>query len=153
MADSVDEPRWLTERQQEIWRSWLLGVARIQDYLNDQLHDEGLDLAEYEVLVSLSEAPNRMLRMSELAKRVHQSRSRLTHTAARLEQRGYLKRHACPEDKRGVLAQLTDEGFALLEQAAPGHVAAVRNIFVDAVNPRDFEAIGRAMQAVMAAAV
>ena len=153
MTDSGGEPRWLTERQQEIWRSWLLGVARIQDYLNDQLHEDGLGLAEYEVLVTLSEAPHRTLRMSELATKVHQSRSRLTHTATRMEQRGYLKRHACPEDKRGVLAQLTDKGFSLLEQAAPGHVAAVRRIFVDAVDPRDFEAIGRSMQAVLAVTV
>lgn len=141
---------WLTEEQQRIWRAWLLGVARIDDYLDADLRSRGLDMGEYEILVVLSEADDRRMRMSELADLVHQSRSRLTHAISRMERDGYVTRTPAPEDRRGVIAHLTDKGFALLEQAAPSHVRAVRRIFVDVVRPQDFEALGRAMQAVLA---
>ena len=89
------------------------------------------------------------MRMSELAQAVRQSRSRLTHTVARMEKKHLIERQSCADDRRGVIAQLTDEGYDLLEQAAPTHVDSVRQAFIDAVNPRDFEALGRAMRAVI----
>src|SRR5690606_15539061 len=101
------EPRWLDAEQQQIWRSYLVGSARLLDRLEQDLQPHRLSLAEYEVLVRLSEAPHRQLRMSELAASVSVSRSRLTHTAARLEAAGLLRRTACPEDRRGILAELT----------------------------------------------
>ncbi|HSN44097.1 MAG TPA: MarR family transcriptional regulator [Propionibacteriaceae bacterium] len=145
-----DPVEWLSDEQQSIWRAWLLGVARIDDYLDADLRTRGLDMGEYEILVVLSEAENRSMRMSELADLVHQSRSRLTHTIARMERTGFVVRTAAEDDRRGVIAWLTDDGFALLQGAAPSHVEAVRRIFVDAVRPADFEAIGRAMEAVLA---
>lgn len=145
-----DESLWLSAEQQRIWRSWLLAVARVENYLDQDLRRHDLDLAEYEILVVLSEAENRRLRMSELAELVHQSRSRLTHAVARMEKSGWVERCSAPEDRRGVVAVLTDKGYHLLEQAAPNHVAAVRRILVDAADPEDFKALGRVMQAVLA---
>lgn len=142
--------RWLDTDQQRIWRTWLLGVARIDAVLGDWLRPHNLDLAEYEILVSLSESEGRQMRMSDLALGVHQSRSRLTHTVSRLESEGLVARERTCTDGRGVFATLTDKGMAKLVDAAPRHVESVRKIFVDAVTPEDFEAIGRAMAAVLA---
>lgn len=142
--------RWLDTDQQRIWRTWLLGVARIDQVLGEWLRPHNLDLAEYEILVVLSEADSRHMRMSDLALLVHQSRSRLTHTVSRLEAEGLVARERTCSDGRGVYATLTDKGMAKLVEAAPRHVESVRKIFVDAVTPEDFEAIGRAMSAVLA---
>lgn len=148
---SIVEPRWLSAEQQAVWRAYLNGVARINECLDAQLRPFGLDLGEYEILVHLSEASDHQLRMSDLATRVRQSRSRLTHTVTRMESKGLLQRCDCPSDRRGVIAMLTDDGYELLKLAAPYHVESVRLAFVDRVDPADFAAIGRAMNAVVAA--
>lgn len=135
--------RWLTAEQQQIWRAYLFGSARLTERLERDLRAHGLSLSEYEILVRLSEASDRALRMAELAESVHQSRSRLTHTIARMEQAGTIERHTCDEDRRGVWARLTDEGYDRLVELAPIHVAGVRDAFVDLAEPVDFEAIGR----------
>ncbi|MBP8918809.1 MAG: MarR family transcriptional regulator [Micropruina sp.] len=140
---------WLTAAQQRIWRDFLAGVSRINERLDTELRPFGLDLGEYEILVNLSEAEQLEMRMSELADRVRQSRSRLTHTVARMEAKGLILRKSCPQDRRGVIAVLTANGLTLLKQAAPYHVASVREVLVDVVDPDDFEALGRAMQAVL----
>ncbi len=106
-------------------------------------------MAEYEILVRLSEAPERKLRMAQLAAEASQSRSRLSHTCARLESKGLVRRETCSSDKRGVFAQLTDEGFHTLERASHDHVTAVRDLFVDVTEPEDLEAIGRAFTAII----
>lgn len=141
---------WLSAPQQQIWRAYLAGSSAISDQLTEGLRPYGLDLGEYEILVCLSEAPRRSMRMSELADCVRQSRSRLTHAVSRLEKRGIVTRSTCPSDGRGVFATLTDPGFALLESAAPAHVESVRRALVDAVPPEDFAALGRVMDAVLA---
>ena len=141
--------QWLDENQQRIWRTWLRATHRIESYLDADLRRDGLDLAEYEILVTLSEAPDRQLRMSELAHAVSQSRSRLTHTIKRLESRGHAERINCIDDGRGVLASLTPTGMDFLEQVAPGHVAAVRRIMIDAIAPSDLEVLGRACEAIL----
>lgn len=146
------EPRWLDADQQEIWRAWLAATARVNEYLSADLRPFNLDLNEYEVLVVLSESPNHSIRMSALAEGSNQSRSRLTHTVGRMEKAGLITREACTDDRRGVIARLTEEGFALLERAARSHVAAVREIFVDPVNPKDFDAMGRALKAILSVA-
>lgn len=141
---------WLTDDQQHVWRSWLSGAARIQQHLDRALGPAGLTIGEYEILVVLSEAPRWECRMAQLADQVHQSRSRLTHTAARMEAAGWVQREPAPGDGRGVVARLTPEGYAFLVQVAPAHVQSVRDIFVDVVSPADFQALGRAMDAVLA---
>jgi DNA-binding MarR family transcriptional regulator len=148
MSDRV-QARWLTADQQRVWRAYLLGTARINEFLDADLRRHGLDLAEYEILVCLEESEGRRLRMSELAEAVHQSRSRLTHTVTRMERQGLVARVSCPSDRRGVWAELTPAGFDLLRSAAPSHVESVREVFVEAVAPEDFEALGRAFERVL----
>lgn len=145
-------PHWLSQDQQEVWRAFLGAIAVIDDHLDSVLRPYGLDLGEYEILVKLSEAEDRRLRMSDLAQAVRQSRSRLTHSVSRMEKKDLIRRTSCPDDRRGVIAILTPRGFALLETAAPAHVDSVRECFVDVVDPRDFEALGRAMRDVVKAA-
>jgi DNA-binding MarR family transcriptional regulator len=151
MSSLQTAPRWLSVDQQQVWRSYLLGSARLAERLDADLREFGIDLGEYEILVTLSEAPERRVRMSELADAVHQSRSRLTHTVTRLENAGLVDRSNCPTDRRGVWAHLTDAGMELLELAAPSHVEAVRRNFVEAVSEEDYAAIGRAFAAVVSA--
>jgi DNA-binding MarR family transcriptional regulator len=144
-------PRWLSVDQQQVWRSYLPGSARLAERLDADLREFGIDLGEYEILVTLSEAPERRVRMSELADAVHQSRSRLTHTVTRLENAGLVDRSNCPTDRRGVWAHLTEAGMELLELAAPSHVEAVRLNFVEAMTEEDYAAVGRAFAAVVSA--
>lgn len=143
---------WLDESQQRVWRSYLLAKTHIEEYLDAALRPFNLSLSEYELLVRLSEAPDHTIRMGELAASVGHSRSRLTHTVKRMEQVGYVTRLSCASDGRGVQAQMTQKGLDLLRNAAPAHVDSVRRVFVDAITPEDFAALGRAMQASLAVA-
>lgn len=143
------KPRWLDADQQQIWRAYLLGSARLLQRLDADLRPFGLDIAEYEILVTLSEAERQQVRMSELADAVHQSRSRLTHTISRMEQTDLVRRTTCPTDRRGVWAELTPTGLKLLKKAAPSHVDAVRRNFVEAMAEEDYLALGRAFRAVL----
>jgi len=141
-----DDVAWLTPEQQDYWRAYLLGVARLTDALGHQLErDAGLSLSEYEMLVRLSEAPERTLRMSDLAVSLKHSRSRLTHTVGRLESQGLVERQACDADRRGVNCVMTDAGFGLLARSAPGHVRAVREHLVDRLTDDELRALGQAM--------
>ena len=144
-----DGVRWLDDREQSVWRAYLDVMRLLMDRLGKQVsEDSGLSLGEYEVLVQLSEAPERQLRMSDLADRIVHSRSRLTHTVGRMEKRGLVRREPCEEDGRGVLCTLTDDGFAVLVEAAPGHVEAVRQIIFDPLARSDVDALGAAMEKV-----
>ena len=147
----VTAPRWLTAEQQQIWRAYLLGSALLLERIDADLRPFGLDRAEYEILVVLSETDSQKLRMAELADAVHQSRSRLTHTISRMEKTGLVKRTSCPTDRRGVWAELTPEGFELIKEAAPTHVETVRRNFVEVMSEEDYAAVGRAFIAVIAA--
>lgn len=147
----LTEPRWLTPDEQAAWRSFIEGSRALVDALDRQLQvDSALPHAYFEVLVPLSEAPQRALRMSELAEQTRSSRSRLSHAVSRLEERGWVKRVDCPTDKRGQLALLTDEGMDVVREAAPGHVAAVRKYLIDrltAEQVRTLREIGEVMLA------
>ena len=130
------EPRWLDADEQRAWRAWLYSAQLLMDRLDRELtHETGISHAYYEILVALSEAPGRMMRMSELADTCLSSRSRLSHAVSRLEERGWIRRQVCAEDGRGQLAVLTDEGFAALEAAAPIHVESVRTHLFDQLSP------------------
>ena len=140
--------RWLDSGQQVSWRAFVSGATRLFDQLDRDLRLRvGISLAEYEVLVRLSEAPDRQLRMAELASSLSHSRSRVTHTVARLEKTGAVSRGACPTDGRGVVATLTDAGWELLSSAAPIHVNGVRDYLVDLAGDDDFAAVGRVLNA------
>jgi DNA-binding MarR family transcriptional regulator len=132
--------RWLTEREQRAWRAFLAASQLLMDQLDRELQrDAGMPHAYYEILVVLSERPNRTLRMSELADITLSSRSRLSHAVARLEERGWVHRAACPTDRRGQLAILTDAGFEALREAAPGHVEGVRAHLFDQLTPEQVD--------------
>jgi DNA-binding MarR family transcriptional regulator len=140
---------WLDGDQQRAWRSYLLGTTLLMDRLDRDLRDKhDLSLPEYEILVRLSESPDRQLRMAEIVDAVKNSRSRITHTVARLERSGLVVRRQCESDGRGVLAILTDAGLAKLEQASHDHVASVRGGLIDVVSDDDLRAVGRAFAAV-----
>jgi DNA-binding MarR family transcriptional regulator len=124
--------RWLDEEEQQTWRAFLGATRLVFEQLDRELQrDAGIPHTYYEILVRLSEAPDRALRMSALADRSQSSRSRLSHAVARLESNGWVRRTSCVDDKRGQIAHLTDEGFAALAAAAPGHVEGVRQHVFD----------------------
>jgi DNA-binding MarR family transcriptional regulator len=141
----MDAVRWLDEGEQKVWRNYLeatqLLTNRLSRDLDESEHD--LVLTEYELLVRLSEAPGRSVRMSELAEGLVHSRSRLTHAIARMEARGLVRRESCPDDRRGVLATMTDAGYAALAAAAPLHVTGVREHLFDPLEPEEVAALGR----------
>lgn len=143
--------RWLTESEQASWRAYLRGNRLISEVLDATLQQHGVRLTEYEILSMVSEAPGGRLRMSVLADLVVQSRSRLTHTAARLEERGWVNRVSCLEDRRGVELVLTRAGREAIEELAAIHVASVREHFVDLMTPEEFAALGQAMATVVRA--
>ncbi|QRP49200.1 MarR family winged helix-turn-helix transcriptional regulator [Amycolatopsis sp. FDAARGOS 1241] len=147
----MSEPRWLTDEEQQVWRDFSEAAAMLQAHLEAQLqHDSGMPHTYYEVLVSLSEAEDRRLRMSDLADARRSSRSRLSHAVARLEAKGWVRRESCPTDKRGAWAVLTDAGFAALQEAAPGHVEAVRESLFDPLTPQQVRQLGEISKAVLA---
>ncbi|WP_159807360.1 MarR family winged helix-turn-helix transcriptional regulator [Cellulomonas citrea] len=149
VAPAADDVRWLDVDQQRHWRAFLVATQMLNDVLDRQLGDEsGLSLAEYEVLVRLSEAPGRTLRMSELAAGLAHSRSRLSHAVGRMERSGLVARSRCASDARGVLCTMTDHGWRAIEGAAPGHVRAVRAHLVDVLTDAQLAALGEAMTAV-----
>lgn len=128
--------RWLSDDEQRAWRAYLESTKLLFDALDRQLQRESdMPHAYFEILVRLSEAPERTLRMSELAHSTLSSRSRLSHAVARLEERGWVQREDCPTDRRGQNARLTDTGFAVLAATAPGHVDTVRRLVIDALSP------------------
>ena len=126
-----------------------MGMTLLLDRLDDDLHRAcELSLVEYEILVRLSERDGRQMRMAQLADALAHSRSRVTHTIARLERAGLVERGSSPEDGRGVVATMTDKGYSLLRRMAHVHVGGVREHLVDLVSPEDFAAVGRVMNAV-----
>lgn len=141
--------RWLSAAEQRAWRAYLESTWLLLDALDRQLQaDAGMPHGYYEILVRLSEAPQRRLRMSELAQATRSSRSRLSHAVARLEERGWVRRSDVAGDRRGQVAALTDAGFAALSAAAPGHVDTVRRHLIDRLDAdqiRQLEGIGRAV--------
>jgi DNA-binding MarR family transcriptional regulator len=131
-------PRWLDDEEQRTWRAfWLSTRLLTVQFERDLQHDSKLPMTYYEILVQLSEAPERTLRMSELARICQVSRSALSHAVARLEDAGWVERRDCPTDRRGLLASLTDAGFATLAAAAPAHVASVRAHLIDVLTPAE----------------
>ncbi|MDJ0394259.1 MarR family transcriptional regulator [Rhodococcus sp. G-MC3] len=134
------------------WRSYVDGAQRLMGVLNKDLQDaHDLTMAEYRILVMLSEAPDGSRRMSELADGVLSSRSRLTHQIRRMEADGMVERNNCVDDGRGVLAVITDEGTRRLEDAAPTHVNSVRAHLVDLLTAKELSVLGDIFEKVDAA--
>jgi len=144
-----DGVRWLDEEEQAAWRAFLAATQLLMDRLDRELQAAaGIPHGYYEILVRLSEAPGRAMRMSDLADRCQSSRSRLSHAIARLEEQGWVRREAVPSDRRGAVAVLTDAGFAALEAAAPVHVEGVRRHLFDQLTPAQVAALGDISRAI-----
>jgi DNA-binding MarR family transcriptional regulator len=145
----MDAP-WLTEEQQRTWRAWLTVAELLPRALDAQLQrDAGLSHPAYVVLAMLSESPGRSRRMSDLARRANQSQSRLSHTVARLEYRGWVRRERSADDGRGNLAVLTDEGWDVVRSVAPGHVDAVREAVFGPLTDEQTTGLADALQAIV----
>ncbi|MFB6704218.1 MarR family winged helix-turn-helix transcriptional regulator [Streptomyces sp. NPDC056333] len=146
---STGGPRWLSDEEQSVWRAYLQATTLLEDHLDRQLQrDAGMPHIYYGLLVQLAQAPRRQMRMTQLAKDVKITRSRLSHAVARLEGNGWVRREDCPSDKRGQNAVLTDEGYEMLRRSAPGHVRAVRQAMFDRLTAEQVRSFGEIMQVI-----
>jgi DNA-binding MarR family transcriptional regulator len=141
-ARTVTKARWLDHEERRTWLAFVYATQLFFEQIERDLQREaGMPFAYYEVLVILSESPGRSLRMSELAEASLFSRSRLSHAVTRLESAGWVRRESCPNDRRGSFAVLTDEGYAVLEAAAPAHVESVRTHLFDQLSSTQLDAL------------
>ncbi|MFE9693591.1 MarR family winged helix-turn-helix transcriptional regulator [Micromonospora sp. NPDC005806] len=146
----MEETRWLTDEEQQVWRRLMHLVTVLPAALDGQLQrDAELTHFEYLVLAMLSETPGRSRRMSDLAGLVNGSQSRLSHLVGRLERRGLVHRERSTEDGRGSVAMLTDAGWAAVAAAAPGHVAQVRSLVLDPLTPEQIRQLGKSLAAML----
>lgn len=144
----MGEERWLDQGQQQAWRSFLTATTLLFARIDDDLKPFDLSGSEYAILVRLNEAPNRRLRMAQIADALCHSRSRITHTIKRMEHKGLVTRADSSDDGRGVVAVLTRQGVRKLAEAAPGHVETVRKNLFDLASPEDIQALTRVMDAI-----
>ncbi|MDP1712647.1 MAG: MarR family transcriptional regulator [Candidatus Nanopelagicaceae bacterium] len=147
-------PRWLNPVEMRAWRSYIIASRRLLEALDTDLAGHDLSMPDYEILAQLSDAPERKMRMSELADIAMLSRSRLSHRMKVMEKAGWIRREACPDDKRGYFAVMTPKGWKAIVAAAPDHVESVRTRFVDQLTRADqialaqiFEKVGTALRA------
>lgn len=143
------EVRWLTQAEQDAWRAHVRLALLLTRQLDRELQAFDLSVNDYEILVELSEAPGRRLRMTELADATAQSRSRLSHQITRMDARGLVRRDACEGDKRGMFAVLTDKGLEAIEKAAPAHVESVRQHYLDWLTAEQLDVIKAAYEPVV----
>jgi DNA-binding MarR family transcriptional regulator len=137
--------RWLTPEEQRLWRGWIATSMLLPDRLNRDLQDEhGLTGTDHQILVELSESPERRMRMSTLANHTQLSRSRLSHQIDRMARADLVTRQLCEQDGRGMFAVMTDHGWETIVAAAPDHVESVRRNVLDRLTPEQFTAFGEA---------
>jgi DNA-binding MarR family transcriptional regulator len=147
-----ESARWLNADEMRAWRAFIDGTQRLLEVLNREVNEaHGLSLADYRILVLLSEAESHSMRMSDLAVGIVSSRSRLTHQIRRLEAAGIVSRQECVDDRRGVLATLTAEGRRRLREAAPTHVAGVRAHLIDLLDAAEQRTIAEVFERAEAA--
>lgn len=143
-------PRWLDDREQRVWQSYLHLNQQLFATLDDQLlRDAGLSGADYKVLHPLSESPDGVLRARELCTEIGWDRSRLSHHITRMDKRGLVVREECVEDGRGLMVRLTDTGRKAIEAAAPQHVESVRRYFFDVISKQELETLAAVFDAVL----
>jgi len=141
----AEEVRWLSDAEQRMWRAYLDSTRLLLRELEVQLvADGGISFADFEVLVLLSEAQHRRLRMGELAEAAVTTRGGTAGAVSRLARTGWLRRIGCQEDKRGSFAELTESGQEKLESVSAGHVDALRRNLFDLLSPRDVDLLAHA---------
>ncbi len=134
--------RWLTAQEQHLWRGWLKLNTELASVLHRELqHDAGLSMPDFEVLVHLTDNSDGRLRVNDLARLLNWERSRLSHHITRMEHRRLVERMDCREDGRGAFVVITPQGRAAIEQAAPGHVNAVRRLMIDTLDTNEKTAL------------
>jgi len=143
MAAKQSAPKWLNPREMKAWRSYIIASRRLLDALDADLEGHDLSMADYEVLAQLSDAPERKMRMSELAELAMVSKSRLSHRMKVMEKAGWVRRDECESDRRGTYAVMTDQGWNAILKAAPSHVASVRNRLMDHLTVKDQEDLAK----------
>ncbi|CAN5354047.1 MarR family transcriptional regulator [soil metagenome] len=142
--------KWLDDAQQSAWRKFIEVVELLPGALDSQLRaDAALSHFDYFTLAMLSEAPGRTLRMTALAELTHSTLPRLSHVVSRLEEREYIDRAPCPEDRRATNATLTEKGWQKVVASAPGHVAAVRDLVFANLDPDDVADLDRVMARIL----
>jgi len=142
--------RWLTDEEQHAWRGLLRMTAQLNARMNRQLQDDyGISLADYDVLVVLSEAPDGRCRVFELTEALAWEQSRVSHQLARMQRRGLVARQECPTDARGAFAVITEAGRAAIERAAPAHVETVRRLVFDGLGPDKLAALTAVTEGVL----
>ncbi|MEY4232818.1 MAG: hypothetical protein RL144_1018 [Actinomycetota bacterium] len=141
--ENATAPKWLTPSEMVAWRTYIIASRQLLAALDADLKEHDLTLPDYEILALLSDAPDRQMRMSELAKIALLSRSRLSHRMKVMEKAGWLKREPCPVDKRGYFAVMTPKGWKAIVAAAPDHVESVRARFVDHLTKADQQVIAQ----------
>ncbi len=141
-------PRWLNPAEMKAWRRYIVSSRRLLEALDLDLADHDLSMSDYEILAQLSDAPERRMRMSELADIAMLSRSRLSHRMKVMEKEGWVKREACPVDKRGYFAVMTPKGWKAIVAAAPDHVESVRTRFIDHLSKADQVALAQIFEKV-----
>ncbi|MFD6416674.1 MarR family winged helix-turn-helix transcriptional regulator [Streptomyces sp. NPDC060194] len=147
-AVDQNDVRWLADEEQCAWRTYL-DVNRLLTYqMEKDLQPFGLTMNDYEILVNLSEAAEKRLRMSDLASATLQSKSRLSHQITRMENAGLVRRENCESDRRGLYAVLTDDGMSTMRRVAPHHVDSVRRHFIDLLTPQQLADLRTAMKPV-----
>ena len=139
--ENATAPRWLSPTEMKAWRRYIIASRRLLEALDSDLADHDLSMPDYEILAQLSDAPERKMRMSELAEIALLSRSRLSHRMKVMEKAGWVKREPCPVDKRGYFAVMTPKGWKAIVAAAPDHVESVRNRFIDHLSKADQQMI------------
>ena len=140
-GQNATAPRWLNAAEMKAWRRYIIASRRLLEALDTDLEGHDLSMADYEILAQLSDAPERKMRMSDLAAQALLSRSRLSHRMKVMEKAGWVKREACPSDKRGYFAVMTAKGWKAIVAAAPDHVESVRTRFVDHLSKADQEVV------------
>jgi len=146
----MSEVRWLSAQEMLAWRSYITSTLSLRQRLHRELTEaHGISLIDYEVLVVLDMQDDKRMRMSELAALLGSTKSRLSHQVGRMEETGVVRRGPDPEDKRGVVAELTPAGEAVLKAAAPTHVAGVRAHLIDLLTPEEQQVMGRAFSRVL----
>ncbi|MBF6167988.1 winged helix-turn-helix transcriptional regulator [Streptomyces gardneri] len=133
--------RWLSDDEQATWQAYVRLRQRLDGAISAGLAEDGLSLADYELMVALSAAPNGCLRAKELAADVCWEKSRLSKHLARMDARGLVERRPAEEDARGIIVQLTPDGRVALERAAPNHVDLVRRVFIEPLTPGEARAL------------